>query len=96
MAALVWKNFSNEDVARCSFPLAPIVSIGAFLLEFLTGDFSLIQLDFVWVSVALTTAFVVSLLSIKIMLDIARKLSYWKFLITIGLIMVLINLFYLV
>ena len=96
MAALIWRNFSNEDVVRGSFLLAPIVSIGAFLLEFLTGDFSLMQLDFVWVSVALITAFVVSLLSIKIMLDIARRLSYWKFLIIIGLIMVLINLLYLI
>ncbi|MGQ4892317.1 MAG: undecaprenyl-diphosphate phosphatase [Candidatus Njordarchaeia archaeon] len=95
MAALIWRKFSNNDVIKGSFLLAPIVSIGAFLLEFITGDLSLTQLDYTWIMVAMITAFLVSLLSIKIMLEIAKGLSYWKFLITIGSIMVAVNAYYL-
>jgi len=96
IAALVWRKFQKEDVIRGSFILAPIVSIGAFVVELIFGDFQASALKETWLIIAFITALITSIMSIKIMLEIAKKLEYWKLLIVIGLIMVALNMIYVI
>ncbi len=96
IAALVWRNFDKEDVMKGSFLLAPIVSIGAFSLEVLLGDLSPSMILRSEILLALLAAFLVSIVFIKGILLLVQRMTYWKFLVFIGAIMLTFNLFYLI
>ena len=95
IAALIWRGFDKEDVMRGSFLLAPIVSIGAFVLEIIAGDLSLTTIFSSEILLALLVALFVSILSIRGILFLVRRMTYWKFLVFIGSIMLTFNLIYL-
>ena len=96
MAALIWRRFDKEDVIRGSFLMAPIVSLGALFLELILGDIEVSQITSNHILLSLTVALIVSLLTIDGILKIVRNLSYWKFLIFIGVLMIIINSIYLI
>ncbi len=95
IAALIWRGFHKEEVIRGSFLLAPFVSLGAFALELITGDINVSIIPFQILMTSLGIAFLVSIVVIKGMLEVAKKLDYRKFLIFIGLLMAIVNLIYL-
>ena len=96
IAALVWRNFDKEDVMKGSFLLAPIVSIGAFMLEVVVGDLSPSMILRSYILLALLATFLVSVVFIKGILLIVKRMAYWKFLVFIGSIMLAFNLLYLI
>jgi len=95
IAAFIWRRFEKEDVIRGSFLMAPIVSLGALLLELVVGDIKIVDITNDYIIYALVTALIISFLTIDAILRIVRNMPYWKFLIFIGVIMVLVNIFYL-
>jgi len=84
VAALLFKKFQDTSALKLSFLLSlPIVLLGNIILNFDEFTFSAPKF------VGLATAFASGLLSIHVLLKIAQKINFGKFVIAFGLITIL-------
>jgi len=87
-------NYDKENAVEASFLMLPIVSFGVFFLELLFGDrLTNVTLGSSILFFILVT-FLVSLIVIKFFLDIVKRLSFWKFLVFFGLLIISLSFIY--
>ena len=84
MAALSLRGFAKEQMLKLSFLMSmPVIFIGNIVMNYKAFGHAGVE----WVGVL--TAFVVGLVSISTMMNIARRVNFGKFLIFIGMVLAL-------
>jgi len=91
MAALVYRGFDKEDSLNGSFILCGVASIGAFLFVMLV-DGSIKWIFNIYIGASMFVSFVLSLLTMNLLVEIAGRLKYGVFLRLIGGIMIVLGL----
>lgn len=94
ISALLLKNYDQESSIKLSFIIAPIVIIPATIFELIMNYNSFINSIWGYLFISELIAFLTSLLAIKFMTSLAKKLDFSKFMITIGLIIMVLNIVY--
>lgn len=86
LSVLLGRNFDKEDALRISFLMSIPAIIGSLVLEsndtiFIVGNYP-----------ALISAFITSILGIKLLLELAKRLNFSNFCIGLGVITVVISI----
>ncbi|MHC1580201.1 undecaprenyl-diphosphate phosphatase [Methanopyrus sp.] len=89
MAILLWRRFDSGDAVWLSFFLAGPAMLGATVLELKEGMEAARAVGTEWMAGALATSFIVSLLSMEVLLRVARRLDFSKVCLLLGAIALL-------
>ncbi len=91
IAALLYRKFDGESSLNGSFMLSGIASIGVFVFLLAIGRVGLDIMMSPIIIISMLATFFISMVVMRILLDFARKISYNKFLVFMGSIMVLLG-----
>ena len=83
-SALLWQNFRQEDAFVFSFIMSIPAAIGASILSISEGSLVFQQLGTIPVVVALLASFVVGMLTIKSLLEFAKRVNFAVLTIVLG------------
>jgi len=95
ISTLLLRNYNQDTSVKLSFLIAPIVIIPATIYEILSYYDILTCIGLSELIIAEVISFVMSLMAIKFMTSLAKTLNFYKFMISIGAIIILLNLPYL-
>lgn len=84
IATLLWRGLNQEDSLRGSFLLGGIISIASFFFLYLSADINPHIIPIHYYIVPMISAFAISLLSIDFLVKLAGRISYPKFLLLMG------------
>lgn len=96
VSVLLLLKIKSEDAFFGSFLMSVPAVLGAIaldLLSFITHQNNgFIELNFLYVSVSIIFAFIFGLISLKILLDVARKYDFSKIVLVIGIILTIVGI----
>lgn len=92
IAALIYRRYDEESCLNGSFILCGVASLGIFLFLAILGELSFDFITSYVVVVSMFVAFIVSMVSMKALLTIARRMKYGSFLKFMGSIMLISSL----
>lgn len=92
IASLLYRGYSKEDSINGSFIMAGVLSVGVFLFLCVIGkvDQQLLFSVELWISMLIT--FIVSLITMRTLITIARNMKYDMFLKFIGMLMIALSI----
>lgn len=93
-SSLLLRNYEADTSLRLSFIMSIPVVFGANIALGFVNGFSQIATTNVLIGIA--TAFVMGLISIHVLIKVARRIRFWKFCIGLGIVSLIPLLFYLV
>jgi len=90
IASLLYRGFDKEDSINGSFIMAGIVSVGVFLFLCIIGKVDWQILCSIELFISMLVTFVVSLIMMRTLITIARRMKYDMFLKFIGSLMIVL------
>jgi undecaprenyl-diphosphatase len=90
-SSLLWQNFRKEDAFVFSFIMGIPASIGASIISVSEGSFEFQQLGTIPILIAFLASFIVGVLTIRLMLEFAKRFNFAVLTIFLGSVSVLLS-----
>jgi undecaprenyl-diphosphatase len=92
VSSLLMQRVDKETALRFSFLMSIPAVLGILALEFITGEAALPSVTLVDMILIEAIVFIVGLASIEFLLQLARKVSFWKLCLVLALIAILFGI----